>query len=179
MVTEFAGSVASSADVNYQFAPPICQVTQQGLTAQSGWTSATATAVTFGAGSTVIDTDGIHSESSLTSHLVIGKRLGWWQIDGVYCPASNTSPATFAAARAIIYKNGTAVSGSFGGIAGALSIFLSVNTKPGLEVQATAASDYIELMGYQTAAGTSPVIGTAVSSPYVASTLTAKWIRDS
>jgi hypothetical protein len=179
MVTEFAGSSAPAADMNYQFTPPLCQVTQQGLTAQSGWTSATATAVTFGAGSTVIDTDGIHSESSLTSHLVIGKRLGWWQIDGVYCPASNPTGALFSTARAIIYKNGTAVSGSFGGIAGTLNVFLSVPTKPGLLVQATAASDYVELMGYQTASGTGNVIGTAVSSPYVASGITARWVRDS
>lgn len=176
MVTEFAGSVASSADVNYQFAPPICQVTQQGLTAQSGWTTQVATAITFGAGSTVIDSDSIHSESSLTSHLVIGKRLGWWQVDGVYTPAQNTVGLQH---RAIIYKNGTAVSGSYGGYGAQQSpaVFFSASTKPGLLVQATAASDYVELYGWMSAA--SGTIGTAVSSPYVASGLTAKWVRDS
>lgn len=174
MTTFFAGTTVAAGDLEAVADPSICQVTQQGLTAQTGWTSATPTAITFGAGSTVIDSDSIHSESSQTSRLVIGVRLGWWEIDGVYTPAQNTAATTH---RAIIYRNGTAVSGSFGGYGAQPNpaVFFSVQTKSGLLVQATSASDYIELMGYMTAG--SGTIGTAVSSPYVASTLTAKWVR--
>lgn len=175
MTTFFAGSPVNAGDIEAVADPSICELVQQSGQAQTGWTSATPTAITFGAGSTVVDSDSIHSESSNTSRLVIGLRLGWWQIDGLYCPATNAAQTT---ARTIIYKNGTAILGSFGGYGpqpASSPPFISLNTKPALLVQATAITDYVELYGYMTAA--SGTIGTAVSSPYVASSITAKWVR--
>lgn len=149
---------------------PMVHLVQQ--TAQTGWTTATSTAVTFGTGSTVIDTGSFHSESSNTSRVVIGKQLGWWQIGACYCPQGNSN-TTYA--RGIIYKNGVAnpVNGAFGGqvlsnAAGFVGVAVPVTL-----VQATASTDYIELYGQQHA--TSTPIGTAVSSGFVACTLTAIW----
>jgi hypothetical protein len=146
----------------------MCHLVQQ--TAQTGWTSATATAVTFGASSEVIDTEGAHDTGSNTSRIVIGKRLGWWEISGVYCPPSNTATTLV---RAIIYKNGVFVPGSFAGLPFASTSALIGITTPVVPVQATSATDYVELFGYQTAA--SGTIGTAGLNTYVACSLTAIW----
>lgn len=166
-------AVAVDADVEAVVNPPSCFVVQQAVGIQTGWTTSTPTAVTFAAGSTVLDSDAIHSESSNTSRLVIGKKLGWWKVSGVYCPVGSNAAAT--AFRAIVYRNGVAVPGSFGGLVGT-QIFVGVQT-PVVDIQATASGDYVELMGYMTAA--SGTIGTSVSSPYVACSLRAEWIRES
>lgn len=152
--------------------PSICHCVAQ--SAQTGWTTQTPTAITFGTGSTVIDTDAIHSESSNTSRFVIGKRLGWWEVSGIYCAASSTTAASFL--RAILYKNGTAISGSFNGIQGAANVFIALPT-PVIQVEAQASTDYIELYGYESQTGTP--IGTAVSSPYVASSIRLRWVKSS
>lgn len=172
MTTFFAGSPVNAGDLEAIADPSICHLVQQPGATQSGWTAGAATAVTFGSGSTVIDSDSIHSESSNTSRLVIGKRLGWWQISGVYVPTSNAG-ASITQVRALIYKNGSAFYGAFGG--GAYSqVFIGVET-PTVLVQATSSTDYVELMGVMVGSG-SP-LGTTTSSPYVASSIAAVWVR--
>lgn len=148
---------------------PMCCVVQQA--AQTGWTTGAATAVTFGVGSEVVDTDSLHNESSNTSRIVIGGKLGWWQISGNFCPATNAAATSL---RSILYLNGVAINGSFGGATGASS-FLGVPT-PAITVRATSATDYVELYGLVVAA--SGTLGTSISAPYVASSLTAIYLRD-
>lgn len=150
---------------------PICQLVQQ--TAQTGWTSGTLTDVTFGTGSEIIDTDGAHNESSNTARIVIGVKLGWWAVQGLYCPPGNGNTTLL---RALIAKNGSALTGSLQGNSYASnSGFFGLATRNFL-VEATSATDYITLQGYQTAsAGT---IGTAINT-YIACSLTATWVRPS
>lgn len=151
---------------------PVCHLIQPSGQTQSGWTNGAATAVTFGTGSTILDTEGAHSESTNISRVVIGKKLGWWKVSGVYCPASGNAAATQY--RAVIGKNGTPIPGSFGEPAGATTNFVGVTT-PTVLVQATSSSDYVELMGV-TVAG-SGTIGTSTSSPYVNCSIYAEWTR--
>ena len=160
------------ADLRPRLEPALCHLVQQ--SAQTGWTSNTLTAVTFGSGSEVIDTDSIHDEASNTSRLVIGKRLGWWEVSGVYAAASNSATSII---RAAMYKNGAVINGSFGGLQlSSTGSFYTVST-PRLLVEATSDTDHVELYGHQTAG--SGTIGTAINSSMVASTITAAWKRPS
>jgi hypothetical protein len=88
----------------------MCQLVQQ--TTQTGWATNTPTAITFGSGSEIVDTGTFHDTGSNTSRIVIGKKLGWWKVSGVYCPLSSS---TTTAARCYLAKNGTAVSGTLAG----------------------------------------------------------------
>ena len=149
--------------------PPCCFLVQQ--SAQTSWTTATPTAVTFGAGSEVTDTDGLHDTGSNTTRIVIGKKLGWWEISGVYCAPANTNTV---AVRAYLYLNGIAIPGSVGGYNPASSTTIQCVTSPTVLVKAVSSSDYVELYGWQTAgAGT---LGTAISGD-VASSFRATWKR--
>jgi hypothetical protein len=152
--------------------PPMCHLVQQ--TAQTGWTSNTLTAITFGTGSEVIDTDAIHSEGSNTSRLQIGLKLGWWEVSGVYAAASNSATTII---RAAMYKNGVVINGSFGGDQLSTTGSFYTASTPVLLVEATSSTDYVELYGHQTAA--SGTIGTAINSSMVASSITAVWRRKS
>lgn len=159
-----------TADVlNAALEPSICMVAQQ--TVQTGWTADALTGVTFGTSSTAIDTDGIHSESSNTTRLVIGGKLGWWQINGVFVPVTNASITRY---RSVIGKNGTAVAGSFSGVTKASGSFDGVST-PVVLVQATVSTDYVELFG---AVGGTGTLGSGINT-YIASSLTAIWVRPS
>ena len=147
---------------------PILHLVQQ--SAQTGWTTTTYTAVTFGTSSETVDRDAAHSTSSNTSRVVIGNTLGWYRVSGIYCSPGNTNTIAIGAA---IYLNGSAVMGS------AVRHYQSSSSNtftaevPPILIQATSSSDYVELMGYQNAsAGT---IGTNVSSP-MASSLTVEWV---
>lgn len=154
-------------DVNQFFDHPICHCVQ--TVAQTGWTSATYTAITFT--TEVTDIAAIHDNSSLTNRFVIGKRLGWWKVSGLYVPASN---AAITAKRAVLRKNGTEINGSFDGDVAASNATIVAQGTPTIFVQATVITDYIELMGYETAA--SGTIGTAVSGS-AASSITLEWSR--
>lgn len=157
-------------DLEAQLNAPIVHLVQQ--TAQTGWTSSTSTPVTFGAGSEVVDTFGLHDTSTNTSRITIGGKLGWWQVSGVYAPATNGN-STYL--RSSIGLNGSLVAGSTGGIlVGSAAGFLAVPSATVL-IQATSASDYVELLGYQIAV--SGTIGTGVSAPLIVSSLTAAWLR--
>ena len=145
---------------------PIGQAVQ--TSAQTGWTSATFTSITFSTED--IDRDGQHSTSSNTSRFVIGTTLGWYRVSGNYCSAGN---AVATLLRAQIALNGTAVNGSPNSMnPGASSAIFCVPTFA-VFVQATAAADYVEVQGWMTAA--SGTIGTAVSSAFT-SALNVEWL---
>lgn len=147
---------------------PFLHLVQQ--SAQTGWTTATDTAVTFGSGSEVIDNTSDHSTSSNTSRVLIGNTLGWYQVSGVYAAPSNTNTTTL---RASIGLNGAVYDGSK--TSQQLTMFSGTpSTATGtVLIEATSASDYVELLGYQTAsAGT---LGTGVTAD-IASSLTVIYI---
>lgn len=169
-VPQDVGNLAS--DVEGAMLQPMVQLVQQ--TAQTGWTSATPTAITFGASSEVVDTGAFHDTATNNTRIVIGGKLGWWLINGVYCPTSNNATTTV---RAMIYKNGVAIGGGFGGQSLSATTALVGVPTPVVLVEATTATDYVELWGYQTAA--SGTLGTSINSGFVACSLTAVWQRPS
>lgn len=146
---------------------PFAQFVQ--AVAQSAWTTATYTALTWS--TEVVDTDSQHSTVSNTSRVVIGTTLGWYRCRGTVCFAVNGAATVF---RGAIALNGAVVEGSMTSI--------PVNAPTGgahaipveFEVQATNATDYVELMGYM--AAPSGTIGTNVSSG-AKSSFTVEWIR--
>lgn len=161
-----AGQIVYEDDLKY---PDICFCVQ--TAAQTGWTSATYTPITFT--SEIVDSAGIHDNSSNTARFIIGNKLGWWKVNGVYVPASNNATTL---KRGVLRKNGTEINGSFNGdiqSAGTAIVGQSAGT---VLVEATAAADYIEICGYQTAA--SGTIGTAVSGS-AASSIALEWLRPS
>lgn len=142
-------------------------------TSQTGWTTATFTSVTFGTSSEVIDRDTQHSTSSNTSRVVIGDTLGWYKVSGVYVPQTNTATTLV---RACIALNGTEINGSATSMSPAsTSSALSLSTGVVL-VEATSASDYVELKGWQTAA--SGTLG-AVAGTIISSSLTVEYVGKS
>lgn len=161
-----AGQIVYEDDLAY---PDICVCVQ--TVAQTGWTSATYTPITFTA--ETIDTLGIHDTASNTARFVIGLKLGWWKVNGVYVSASNTNTTL---KRAVLRKNGTEISGTFNGDIQTSGTAIVGQTPAGILVEATAAADYVEICGYQTAA--SGTIGTAVSGS-AASSISLEWVRPS
>jgi hypothetical protein len=118
-----------------------CKATQ--LTQQSV-TSATLTNIAFDDADTLDDL-GIHDPVTLNSRFVIGLALGWWLVVGTV--VWNTS-AVASGRRSQLNLNGTGINGSF-----TITPILSANgfwsTQSETIVQATAATDYVELQGYQ------------------------------
>lgn len=172
MTTFFAGDVLDAADLEMIYNPPTCYLVQQ--VAQTGWTSATETNITFGSGSTVVDTGALHSETGANpERILIGKKLGVWELSGVYCPVNQTNTTLV---RSVLYMNGTSIKGGFCGLPFSSTTALIGISTPTIEVVATSSSDYVALRGYQTAA--SGTIGTAINS-YVASSFRAVWKRPS
>lgn len=179
MATKLAGDVIYASDLNEidagSVSAPICQLIQQ--TAQTGWTSGTPTAVTFGSGSETVDTHNAHDVSTNNSRITIGVKLGWWLVAGIYVPVAQNNTTLV---RAMVAKNGTTLDGSFSGlpfnVAAPPGSSLIAITTHSILVEATSASDYVELQGYQTASSGS--IGTAVNS-YARCSFTATWVRNS
>lgn len=160
-----------SAEIDYNGNPSACYLLQQ--TAQTGWSSGTNTAITFGSGSEVLDTDALHDTSTNNTRIVIGKRLGWWQVCGVYCAPNNGNTTLL---RCVVGKNGSALNGGMTSIPFSGSSAFITMPSPVVMVEATSATDYVELYGYQTAgAGT---LGTAVAGG-IASGFNAVWVRPS
>lgn len=147
---------------------PVCYIVQG--TAQTGWTTATFTTVTF-AGTDDLDTDDLHDPAVNNSRILIGTKLGWWRVSGLYTPAANSATTLF---RAAIAKNGTRLTSGFVGVAPSSSSGLMGLATGTVYVEATSSGDYIELQGYQAAA--SGTIGTGVSSD-LAPSLSAEWVR--
>lgn len=145
---------------------PLTQIVQG--TAQTGWTSGTYTAITFT--NEDLDRDGTHSTTTNTSRIVIGGTLGWWRIGGLYASPSNAATTIL---RAAIALNGTRVNGSIGSMTPGGAAAISIATQM-VMVEASAAGDYVELLGWQTAG--SGTIGTSVSGGDFTSILTAEYL---
>ena len=159
---------AMSDAITWDFATrPVFFATQ--AVAQSAWTSGAFTPITFT--TEVIDRDGQHSTTLQTSRVVIGGTLGWYRVSGVYVPAGNTA-ATLV--RSNLALNGVAINGSYA----AHQPTTSGNTlgipTPVVIVQATTATDYVEINGAVTAA--SGTLGTAVGGSGATSALLVEWI---
>lgn len=139
--------------------------------AQTGWTTATYTTLTF-SGTDTLDTHDMHNPASNNSRVVIGKRLGWYKVWGSYNGAANANTILI---RAALMKNGSRIAGSGVSSEGASPGSVSAGaTVPVTYVQATAATDYVEIQGWMTAsAGT---IGSNVGGE-LTSTLSAEWVR--
>ncbi len=139
---------------------------------QTGWSSATYTAVEFGAGSEVLDTDTQHSTSSNTSRVTIGDTLGYYRLTGV---VTFNGLTTTTLVRAGFALNGSMIAGSISSMAPlSSSSALSVVAHSTI-VEATSSSDYVELMGWQTASGTPR--GPIVSGGNFASSFTVEYIK--
>jgi hypothetical protein len=120
---------------------PVTQLTQGAVqsVANNTWT-----AITFD--TEVLDTDNQHSIVSNTSRVVIGGTLGWYRCSGTI---PWTGSATGARYGAKLQLNGVDVNGSQNFSANySSSINLSSTLSPIL-VQATVATDYVELLGFQ------------------------------
>lgn len=139
---------------------PIC-VLKQG-TVQS-LTTATLTAITFDV--ETLDRDNQHSTSSNTDRVIIGSTLGWYRITGSIAYAGNATGDR----RAVIYLNGGASNGY--SISHPSSTAL-ISTNVVGYVQATSVTDYVQLYGYQSSAGS---LNTVVSGTFQ-SYLTVEWI---
>jgi hypothetical protein len=166
-----AASLQSMTDaINWDYTTkPVGFFVQQA--AQTGWVTATHTAVTFGASSEVIDRDGQHSTASNTSRVVIGGTLGFYRVSGLYAAAANAAASLL---RASIALNGSRISGSMGSMAPSSSGSLLAVPTASVIVRATVSTDYVELYG-QMSAG-SGTLGTAVSGADFASSLLVEWI---
>jgi hypothetical protein len=140
-------------------------------TGVTGWTSATYTAVTFGTSSEEYDTYGMHDEVTNNSRVVIGLELGYYEVSGVVAFVGNTATTLV---RAGIALNGSMVAGSIASMAPlSSSSALAVTTNRRI-IRATSATDYVELMGWQTAASGSN--GTLVSGGNFMSAFTVRQI---
>lgn len=146
----------------------MCELVQQ--TAQTGWATGAAVPLTFlGGGSEVVDTGAFHEIAGPVSRITIGKKLGWWEVSGVYVPLNSTNSQSV---RAYLQKNGTPIPGTFAGFLYGASTTIVAVTVPRFLVQATVATDYVEIVGQQNlSTGTG---GTVVSAP-ASSSFTAVW----
>jgi hypothetical protein len=142
-------------------------------TAQTGWTSATFTSVTFGASSEVIDRDTQHSTASNTSRVVIGDTLGWYRVNGLYVSASNSATTLV---RCGIAFNGTMINGSCASVSPNATSSVQALATAAVFVEATSSTDYVELQGLMTAG--SGTIGTAVGAQ-ISPSLTVEYIGKS
>ena len=164
-----AADLQSMSDaVTWDFATrPVFYASQ--AVVQSGWTTATFTAITFT--TEVIDRDGQHSTTVNTSRVVIGGTLGFYRVSGCFCAAQNSAATVL---RSAIFLNGA---GYPGGVSSMVPATGTSNTMaiatPTVIIQATAATDYVEVMGFVTAA--SGTLGT-LSSGGFSSSLCVEWI---
>lgn len=126
--------------------------------AQSGWTSATYTAVTFT--TEELDRDGMHSTTVNTSRITIGGTLGWWRLTGTTTITGNTNTTL---ARSGFFLNGSIIGGSVSSMSPASTSNALALSCTAL-VEATLSGDYVELVGWVTAsAGT---LGTNVTGTF-------------
>lgn len=125
----------------------------------------TFTPITFT--SEVIDRDGQHSTSSNTSRVNIGNTLGWYECSGVVAFSAAASGSAGEQRRAGILLNGGTTPHA-DGTQMIVPYFTGTNSLvsvvvPPVIIQATSASDYVELGGAHTSAGS---LGTLVSGGY-------------
>jgi len=134
-----AGGIIDAADL----ITPFCQGVQN--TAQT-LTTAVYTNISFDGES--VDTLGIHDTATNNSRFVIGKKLGWWRIDANIAYNANATGDR----RCQITRNGTVINGSLSIVTSPSATFNSASI-PGVLVEATTVTDYIEIQGQQSSGG--------------------------
>jgi hypothetical protein len=112
-------------------------------TVQTGIANATFTPIAMGAADDV-DTLGIHDPVTNNTRFNIGLALGWWQVQGIVAWTTTTAAKRYAAA--------IGLNGSVAGVLGShnyvqASMADAINTLTFAFVQATASTDYIEILG--------------------------------
>jgi hypothetical protein len=117
----------------------------------------TLTSVTFDDADSV-DNLGIHDPVTNNSRFLIGLALGWWLVIGSVEWAT-TGPSAQSRRSQLLLNGATAVNGSFF-IDPAVTINGFSTAVSSSLVQATAATDYVELQGYQDSGG---ILATRVS----------------
>jgi hypothetical protein len=147
-------------------------------TAQTGWSSAAFTAVTFTGSTEMLDRDTQHDNVSNTSRVVIGETLGWYRVSGVYVAAQNSACTLVRAC--IAYSSAGGASTEVNGSATSMSPVSTGSTlaipTASIYVEATNAADYVELRGWMTAA--SGTRGTEVGS-IISSSLITEYVGKS
>lgn len=143
---------------------PVCQVSQ--ATTQS-IASSNLAPISFDA--ETLDTDGQHSNVTNNTRVLIGQTLGWYRCSGIVAFGA----ATGARRGVEVALNGVSVNGSQVFVTGTTTAqFIGVPMPP-FWVEATSASDYVELRGFQDTGGACP---TAVSGGF-RSSFTVEWVR--
>ena len=125
-----------------------CKATQS--TVQTGIALGVFTPIQFN-GTDDVDTLGIHDPVTNNTRFNIGLALGWWLVQGTIAWTTTTAAKRYASAI-----------GSNGSVAGILgthnyqhaSLADALNTMTYGFVQATASTDYIEIIGRQDAVAT-------------------------
>lgn len=130
----------------------------------------THTSLTFGTGSTVIDTHGFHSESSNTSR-VTPTVAGWYAVTGGYSTSGRTD---YTSLQASIRLNGSNLASDSKSGPNATSTNREVVVGP-VMVQVNGTTDYLEIAGLQ-ANGASAAANTNVSGSS-ASSLQVEFLR--
>jgi hypothetical protein len=168
-VQKSVGSKLSAADWNtfvkanddfFIYNRPLC-VLKQG-TVQS-LTTSTLTPITFDL--ETLDRDNQHSTATSTDRVVIGNTLGWYRVTGSVAYTGNAAGDR----RAVIYLNGVATNGYSISHPSSTSL---ISTMVVGYVQATSATDYVQLYGWQSSG---VALNTVVSGTFQ-SYLNVEWI---
>lgn len=150
------GQRLTADGLNVLFNKPIGRLIQQAV---QSLPDATYTAITFGTGSTVYDTNNFHSESSNTSRIT-PTIAGYYRFSGWVFVGPQTTPVSIVAE---FRQNGTTALAGDSRDAGST---LAVGRYATATVLLNGTTDYIELVGNQDSSG---AVNTNVSSQFSSS----------
>lgn len=154
-MTFFAGDIIYAQDINR----PITWITQQ--VAQS-LANSTDTAITFGTGATVIDTDNFHDETTNNTRIT-PNRPGFYMFVGTLFL---TNSAAITAYNATIARNGTVQAPRSRQKPAGTNVTCSTQVSVLLDMN--GSTDYVELFGTQTSGG---ALNTTVGGSFTSSLL--------
>jgi len=161
------GGIIYAADIvealNASDLRPRVKIIQQSAQALA---SSTDVPITFGAGSTDVDTHGLHSETTNTTRVTFD-RDGTWLCRGTLFMAAPGSGITFTILQASVFLNG-AVQVPRNRWAGPTASNVSATIQASVELEADAG-DYVEFVGQQlasTAASKNTNVGGSFASTF-------------
>jgi hypothetical protein len=132
----------------------------------------THTAVTFGVGSTVVDTHGYHSET-VNSSRVTPLIAGWYKVSGGYATSAR---ADYVTLQASLRLNGSNIASDHRTGPNATSTTRGISVGP-IYVELNGSTDYVEIGAYQDNTANAAA-NTAVSGS-TTSTLQVEFVRPS
>ncbi len=153
-------------DIALLLDPPVVRLVQQ---AAQSIPDATATGLTFGAGSTVEDSHGFHSETTNNTRITPNIE-GLYDFGGAYFTAGMTTPASRYCA---IRINGSTILAPGPRDAGLASITSSAAPTMVTDIYMNGSTDYAEIVAFQDSSG---AVNTVVSSQF-ASVFWCKYSR--